>query len=122
MLCLEGNGYRAAFDHATGGFRSFCAHGEEQLALEARNSLAEIRMLRADGTLCLLESDAARTIRVKLDGTNLLAGYEGFPGFENLRVTIRAAAEADGLRFTAKIDNGTDAFVENFACPCVSVP
>lgn len=122
MLCLEGNGYRAAFDHATGGFRSFCAHGEEQLALEARNPLAEIRMLRADGTLCLLESDAARTIRVKLDGTNLLAGYEGFPGFENLRVTIRAAAEADGLRFTAKIDNGTDAFVENFACPCVSVP
>jgi len=122
MIFLQGKGYQAAFDETNGGLRSFSVDGQEQLALNAASPLAEIRMLGTDRELHLFSSNDAGAVTVSVDGQKLTAVFGDFPDYAGLTFTVTAVAGEDGLSFETEIDNQTDAFVENFACPCVSVP
>lgn len=122
MFTLSGKNYTASFDQTTGALRSFCSYGVEQLALPAANPLAEIRMLGSDRELHLFTTDHATKTAVRSDGNTLEAVFSCFPTYSGLTVRVLVTAGEDGLSFVISFDNRTDAFVENYCCPCVSVP
>ncbi len=111
--------YRATLDDSTGRLLSFLSYGKEMLSGKTQ-PLLEIRMMNEEGRFFFLtDAGAAVSVREEENGCRISAA--GFPGFPELSAEILVAAEEEGLRYTAKIDNGTACYVDTLCCPCVQV-
>lgn len=121
MFFFDKELYRAEVNAETGRLCSFMVGDREMLDVgQVDQPLMELRMMAPDGKMDLLTDDDAQ-VRVAPSQSGYVVDLTGFTGYSGLKAEIAIEAREEGMEFRVSIDNGTDFFVENVACPCVQV-